>query len=35
VLPQVNAEAMNLHLEEIGRSIAPGTHAALVVDGAG
>ena len=23
VLPQVNAEAMNLHLEEIGRSIAP------------
>ena len=35
VLPQVNAEAMNLHLEEIGRSIAPDAHAALVIDGAG
>jgi hypothetical protein len=35
VLPQVNAEAMNLHLQEIGRCVAPGAHAVLVIDGAG
>ena len=26
---------MSLHLAEIGRQVAPGAHAALVVDGAG
>ena len=35
VLPHVNAEAMNLHLAEIGRRVAEGAHAALVLDGAG
>ena len=27
VLPEVNAEAMGLHLAEIGRRVAPGAHA--------
>ena len=35
VLPFVNAEAMNLHLQEISRHVAPGAHAVLVLDGAG
>lgn len=35
VLPHVNAEAMNLHLAEIGRFVAPGAHAVIVLDGAG
>ena len=35
VLPNANAEAMNLHLEEISNQVAPGAHAALVLDGAG
>lgn len=35
VLPYANTEAMNLHLVEIGKTVAPGAHAALVVDGAG
>lgn len=35
VLPYVSADAMNLHLEEIGRNVAPGAHAVLVLDGAG
>ena len=26
---------MNLHLREIGRAVAPGAHAVLVLDGAG
>jgi len=26
---------MSLHLAEIGRQVAPGSHAALVLDGAG
>lgn len=26
---------MNLHLAEIGRTVAPGAHAVLVLDGAG
>ena len=30
-----DSEAMNLHLEEIGRAVAPGAHAILVLDGAG
>jgi putative transposase len=35
VLPFVNAEAMNLHLQEISRSVTSGAHAVLVLDGAG
>ncbi len=35
VLPQVNIEAMNIHLAEIGRRVAEGAHAVLVLDGAG
>ena len=35
VLPVVNTEAMNAHLAEIARSVAPGAHALLVLDGAG
>ena len=35
VLPYVNAEAMSLHLQEISRSVIPGAHAVLVLDGAG
>ena len=33
VLPEVNVEAMNLHLAEISRNVATGTH--IVLDGAG
>jgi len=35
VMPYANTEAMNLHLEEISKTVAPGAHAALVLDGAG
>ncbi len=35
VMPTVNIEAMNKHLEEISHTVAEGAHAALVVDGAG
>ena len=35
VLPHVDAEAMGLHLAEIGRHVAPGAHALVVLDGAG
>src|SRR5918994_4998479 len=35
VLPFANAEAMNLHLQEVSRYVAPGAHAVLVLDGAG
>ncbi len=34
-MPYANTEAMNLHLEEISKAVAPGAHAALVFDGAG
>ena len=34
-MPYANTEAMNLHLQEISRGIAPGAHAALIFDGAG
>lgn len=34
-MPTANAEAMSLHLAEIARNVAPGAHAALVLDGAG
>ena len=35
VLPARNTEAMNLHLAEITKEIAPGRHAALLLDQAG
>ena len=35
VLPTCNAQAMNLHLKEISRAIAPGAHGVLLVDRAG
>ena len=33
--PYANTEAMNEHLEEIAKAVAPGAHAALIFDGAG
>ena len=35
VLPFVNTAAMNAHLAEIARTVEPGAHAILVLDGAG
>jgi hypothetical protein len=35
ILPTCNIEAMNLHLAEIAAAVAPGAHAALVLDQAG
>ena len=35
MLPYANTAAMSLHLEEIGRCVAPGAHAVVVLDGAG
>ena len=35
VMPCANTEAMNKHLEEIGKAVTPGAHAALIFDGAG
>jgi transposase len=35
VLPFADTEAMNAHLAEIARTVAPGAHAVLVLDGAG
>ena len=35
VMPFVNIEAMNRHLQQISRRVAFGAHAALIVDGAG
>ena len=35
VLPRANIGAMNLHLAEISKHIAPSAHAILVLDGAG
>jgi hypothetical protein len=32
ILPACNTEAMNLHLIEIAKTVAPGTHAVLLVD---
>ncbi len=34
-MPYANSEAMELHLEEISRTVTAGAHCALVVDGAG
>ena len=35
VLPRLDARTVSLHLEDIGRQVAPGAHAVLVLDGAG
>lgn len=35
VLPHCNTEAMNLHLAEIAAAVAPGAHAAVLLDQAG
>ena len=35
VLPHANTATMNLHLIEISRTVTPGAHAVLVLDGAG
>lgn len=35
VLAFVNTAAMNLHLAEISRTVVPGAHAVLVLEGAG
>ena len=34
-MPYADTEAMNRHLEEIAKTVSPGAHAALVLDGAG
>ena len=35
VMPRANTDALNAHLAEIARAVAPGAHAVLVMDGAG
>ena len=35
VPPHANADAMSLHWAEIGRQVAAGAHAVVVLDGAG
>lgn len=35
VAPTANTEVMSLHLTEIARRVAPGSHAVVVLDGAG
>ena len=35
ILPACNTEAMNLHLAEIAKTVAPGAHAVLLLDQAG
>jgi hypothetical protein len=35
ILPSCNIEAMDLHLAEIAKAVAPGAHAVLLVDQAG
>jgi len=35
ILPKCNTYAMNLHLAEIARNIAPGAHAVVLLDQAG
>ncbi len=35
ILPKCNTYAMNLHLAEIARNIAPDTHAVVLLDQAG
>lgn len=35
VMPKANTGAMQLHLDEIGRAVAPGSHAVILLDRAG
>ena len=35
IMPRVDTSAMNAHLAEISKAVAPGAHAVLVMDGAG
>lgn len=35
VMPRADAEGLNAHLAEIARTVAPGAHTILVLDGAG
>ena len=35
MLPAANTNVMNLHLAEISSAVTPGSHAVLVLDGAG
>lgn len=35
VLPEVNIDAMNLHLAAIATAVPPNTHAVVIIDGAG
>src|SRR3954471_9503839 len=35
VMPRCTTEAMNLHLVEIAKAVAPGSHAVLLLDQAG
>jgi transposase len=35
IMPFADTAAMNAHLSEIARTVAPGAHAVLVLDGAG
>jgi hypothetical protein len=35
VLPWSNAGMLNLHLAEISKVVAPGAHAAVIIDGTG
>ena len=35
VLPYANTHAMNLHLKEISKNVAPDAHAVVIIDGAG
>lgn len=35
VMPYADTQAMNAHLEEIAGRVAPGSHGAVVLDGAG
>ena len=35
VLPDVDTESMNRHLAEISRNVQPGSHAVILIDGAG
>lgn len=35
VLPHSDAQAFNLHLAEIGKRVAEGAHAVVIIDGAG
>jgi len=34
-MPVADGEAMNLHLAEISRNVTPGSHAVVLLDGAG